>query len=570
MPDASAADLPDRADVAIVGAGVAGLYCAYRLLLDDPTRRVTVLDLLPRVGGRLDTDLVRLKSLDRFGDDGALIPGGCVTVKEEEGGMRFNAAMPELLSLIDALDLWGRIIPFGMGDDENWFHIRGRSFTAGQSKQDEHAIWATLYDLRPNERNKSPGEIVLAVYRDLVLANGDLPPENPTPEFWQKFRLDFQFQGRPLNQWGLWSLCRAFGLSDECIAMLADTVGFQAPFHGRSSAGVALQLLEDFPLDPQFFALADGFGSLPQALLARVQQLGGTVRLSTGVEGVAREAAGFSIRLAAGGPLGCDRLILTVPPLTLGRLLDASPGLAAEPAGACLRRAIDSVVAHRLCKVNLDHDHAWWRDRLEGRRPQVRNGGSFTTQPLGAVYVFDPLAGEDATGPAALTIYSDFSKTDFWQQLQELGPLFDLPSQREHAGHEPQVLFAASEPLVAEATLQLRDLFRVLAVPRPVLTSYRLWSGEHEFGFAYHQWGRGVDDRAVMAEVASPGDGVFVCNEAFSDDQGWVNGSLRSADRVLGAHFGIGALPPANKLLPGAAAPGATSGALKREVSPVL
>lgn len=557
MPDAHpSAAAAEEADIAIVGAGIAGLYCAYRLLVAEPARRVVVFDLLPRVGGRLDTDLVRLKSLDRFEDDGSIVPGACVTVKEEEGGMRFNAAMPELLALIEALGMWDRIIPFGMGDDENFFHIRGRSFTAGQSKENDHAIWSTLYGLRPNERHKSPGEIVLAVYRDLVLANGDIPPDNPTPEFWQKLRLDFSFQGRPLKDWGLWSLFRAFGLSDECIAMLADTIGFQGPVFGLSNAGVAMQLLEDFPLDPHFFALADGFGSLPQALLARIEQLGGAVRLATAVAGVERAGSGFLLRTSAAPPVRCGQLILAVPPLALKRLQEASPLLREEPCGARLRAAVEGVVAERLCKVNLYYDHAWWRDRMEGRRPQVRNGGSFTSQALGAVYAFDPLAGEDGSGPAALTIYSDFVKTDFWRQLQELGALFDSPSQREHAAHEPRVLFAASEALVAEASVQLRDLFRMLAVPRPVLTSYRLWSGEHEFGFAYHQWGRGVDDRAVVAGVTNPMAGVFVCNEAFSSDQGWVNGSLRSANRVLREHFGLSALPPAGKRLPGDVAVG--------------
>lgn len=38
-------------------------------------------------------------------------------------------------------------------------------------------------------------------------------------------------------------------------------------------------------------------------------------------------------------------------------------------------------------------------------------------------------------------------------------------------------------------------------------------------------------------------------NEAFSDDQGWVNGSLRSANNVLKV-FGIPPLPQATDPLP--------------------
>ena len=544
-------DLPPKIDVLVVGAGVAGLYCAHRLLTADPSRSVVVVDLLERVGGRLDTDLVHIKSLDRFDENGELVPGRIVDVKEEEGGMRFNATMTELLSLVDALGMWQTINPFGMGDDNNYFHVRGRSFTAGESKRDNHAIWATLYDLSPSERNKSPGEIIMAVYRDLVFANGELPPDNPSPAFWQMFRMDFSFQGVKLNCWGLWSLLRAFQLSPDCIQMLADTSGFQGPFFSTMSAGSAYQLLEDFPLDPLFYALEEGFGSLPATLTERVLAEGGSVLLGTGVSRIHPNEAGFSVEIDQPGQAStveAAKIILAIPPLPLERLLAVSPGLAAGT--EVIRRAIDSLVAQQLCKVNLYYTHAWWRDHSETRLPQVRNGGSFTTQPLGSVYVFDPIKGEDFNGPAALTIYCDWAKTDFWAQLQEIGPMFDSQLQREHGAASPQVLFAASVPLVAEATVQLRELFRVIAVPQPVLTSYRLWSGAHEFGHAYHQWARGADERAVMRDIVSPMANVFVCNEAFSDDQGWVNGSLRSADRVLAEGFGLGPLPVPTKALP--------------------
>lgn len=539
----------EPADVMIVGAGVAGLYCAHRLLTDDPGRRVVVVDLLERVGGRLDTDLVQIKSLDRFDDAGVLVTGRVVGVKEEQGGMRFNGTMTELLALIDALGMWQAINPFGMGDDNNYFHVRGRSFTAGESKANNHAIWAELYDLTPNERNKSPGEIIMAIYRDLVFANGEVPPDNPSPEFWQMFRLDFLFGGVPLYRWGLWSLLRAFQLSPDCIQMLADTSGFQGPFFSTMNAGSAYQLLEDFPLDPLFYALEDGFGSLPAMLTERVRADGGTVLLGTGVSHIDPFERGFLVHTTLNATaIEATALILAIPPLPLERLLAISPGLA--PGMGAIRHALDSVVAQQLCKINFYYNHAWWRDHSETRLPQIRNGGSFTTQPLGSVYVFDPLKGEDANGPAALTIYCDWAKTDFWLQLQEIGELFDSPLQREHGAASPQVLFAASLAVVAEATTQLRELFRVISVPQPVLTSYRLWSGTHEFGHAYHQWARGADDRAVMDEVVSPMRGVFICNEAFSDDQGWVNGSLRSANRVLDAGFAIGPLPVPTKVLP--------------------
>ena len=78
-------------------------------------------------------------------------------------------------------------------------------------------------------------------------------------------------------------------------------------------------------------------------------------------------------------------------------------------------------------------------------------------------------------------------------------------------------------------------------MPQPVLTSFRLWDGHRDFGYAYHQWALDADDEAVIPFLAQPFEDapLYTCNESYSDMQGWVNGSLRSANLVL-AKMGIG------------------------------
>jgi monoamine oxidase len=529
--------IPRSADVVIVGAGMAGLYCAYRLLTQDSNRSVVLFDRLDRVGGRLDTDLVKIKDED----------GKVVGVKDEEGGMRFNQSMKQLFALLDDLGLSGQVVPFGMGDGNNYYHVRGRSFTVAESEQNNNAIWSQLYSLLPNERNKSPVDIITAVYHDILAQNGKQAPANPTPEFWQEFRLDYKYNGTPLNEWGLWALMRTFGLSQECISMLADTVGFAAPFFSLVSAGEAYQILEDFPAQPEYSTLEDGYSTLPQTLTEKIESKNGSIYLSSLVTKIDSEDGRFTVDVQRGGrhhSVSCSKVILALPALALNNLYATSPALneAKNPKARELYDNLQSVVSMRLSKVNLYYDQAWWRDGIEGGRPAIKDGGSFTSLPLGAVYVFDPLKDESANGPAALTIYSDFNNTHFWEELQAIGPKFTSPLQEEHDHDRPQVMFPASEAIVGEATSLLKILFQMLSIPRPVLTSYRMWSGEHQFGYAYHQWARFADDRKVMPQLANPVDNVFICNEAYSDDQGWVNGSLRSADLAL-AHLGIEPLP---------------------------
>ena len=193
--------LKDNTDVLILGAGVSGLYTAYRLLEKDNKRKVVILDRLNRTGGRLDSDLVAIK--DPYDDKDSI-------VKEEEGGMRFEDSMAELMSLFSALNLCKDAVYFPM--TTNRYFFRGHSFTEAESKKNNNAIWGELYDLEPAEQNQSPGYILNVIYKRILNVNGvENVPKKPTPEFWQKFRLEFTWDGVELYKWQLGGLIRNMG-----------------------------------------------------------------------------------------------------------------------------------------------------------------------------------------------------------------------------------------------------------------------------------------------------------------------------------------------------------------------
>jgi len=66
-------------DVLIVGAGMSGLFAAWRLLKKKPKSKVIILEKMGQVGGRLETTFVDIKGHD----------GKTYQVHDEEGGMRF-------------------------------------------------------------------------------------------------------------------------------------------------------------------------------------------------------------------------------------------------------------------------------------------------------------------------------------------------------------------------------------------------------------------------------------------------------------------------------------------------
>jgi hypothetical protein len=48
-----------------------------------------------------------------------------------------------------------------------------------------------------------------------------------------------------------------------------------------------------------------------------------------------------------------------------------------------------------------------------------------------------------------------------------------------------------------------------------------------------------VRDDEVMARMVNPFPNMYVCGEAYSDDQAWVNGALRSTELVLQQGFDL-------------------------------
>lgn len=540
-----------EADIAIVGAGVAGLYCARRLIEQDPTRRIAVVDRLNRVGGRLDTDLIDVS------------PGEIV--REEEGGMRFNYDMTELMRLTNDLGLCGGIVPFPMASNvgalgnTNRFWLRGRSFTSAEAEQGGNTIWGEIYDLDDDEKGLSPTDLVTNAYHAVLAQNSITPPAKSDPDFWTNFREHVSWNGVTMNQWQMWGLLRDMGRSQECIQMLSETIGFAGPFKAPINAGDAFQILADFPSNPTYYTFSGGLATLPKAIADglpdQVQVL-----LSTNVDGISGTAGDFTLTLTQapddqdstpyipGGTtktVSAPTVILAVATSGLERLFITSSALNADPDAHRLWDNIHAASGMPLMKINLYFDNPWWEDG--GIDPPVQFGPSFSNLPVNAVYPFyaatkdGDAPAEIPDEPAALTIYCDFDNTGFWAGLQNVGPAFDSPLQQTQSAKRPQVLYPASQKVVDEALRQLAALFGIATVPIPILTSFRLWDGEDDFEFAYHQWRLGVVDSQVRAYLAAPIDGVHVCNEAISDMHGWVNGSIRSADLAL-AGFGIESL----------------------------
>ncbi len=566
-------------DIIIVGSGIAGLYTAYRILKENPEQKIVIYERLNRFGGRLQSDLIEV---DEDTKEMFLPIGGGLlmadqnaeyTVKEEEGGMRFTYKMTELIALINELGIpMKEIVPFPMKSETqgNRICVRGHSMNNKQIAEGNDSVWKELYNLSPNEQDRSPLSILDSAFLSILKQNGELtrPTEAElTPEYWQAFRLDYEWKGVKLNKWQLWGLLRDMGYSEEAIVLLSHALGFAGPYLSLMNAGEAFQLLKDFPSAPQFHTFVDGFSTLTKAIYKKVIEMGADIHLSTNVNNIERSDCGkFKVHLTV-APNGVNaspfieggkpaegtggRLILAVARRALEKAFVTSSVLNKADNAKEIWDALQTTTEQPLLKINLYFRTPWWLDSDLTGQTSVQFGPNFTDLPANAVYPFytTGVTGTDEASmqerlqrPAALTIYCDWDNTNFWHGLQNIGPKFTSPLQEVQNNKEAQTVFPASQTVVAEAIQQFKEIFNFPTIPEPIMTSFRLWNAESDFGFAVHQWALNADDRNVMKLLANPVDGIYTCNEAFSDMQGWVQGSLRSADIML-KHFGIDPLP---------------------------
>ncbi|TMP38027.1 FAD-dependent L-amino acid oxidase [Pseudoalteromonas rubra] len=573
--------LPNHLEVAIVGAGMAGLYSAWRLQNESNCEKLAIFERSNRTGGRLDSDLIQFKNQHSNTPP-------TITVKEEQGGMRFLFdGMDDLMALFLNLDLQDQIVPFPMNSGgDNRLFFRGKSFSVNTAAQDNYKIWSELYNLAPSEQGVNPKDIVNVVFNRILQANPQFKarPEVRGPEFWQAFRLECQWQGKTLNEWTLWDLYTAMGYSQECINMLYRVLGFNGTFLSQMNAGVAYQLLEDFPAGVQFKTFKDGFSTLPNALVDKI----GTdnIHLQTSIEEISYLEADNRYELhylhtdengrSHKGKVTADKVILALPRLALEKLFVRSNAFNTldKERSEQLWNTLQTTSNQPLLKINLYYDNAWWGRGTTGR-PAVEFGPNFADLPTGSVYPFyavneelvaalmyqerktdpsestqaklDHIGNEKYERPAALTIYCDYLNINFWSALQNIGETYHHPHQDKYVTDIPGDIYPASTAVVEQATRFFKDIFNTHYVPEPILTSARIWQGgvrfdvppSQQFGFGVHQWAVGADDKKVMEELTEPLPNLFTCGEAFSDYQGWVEGALRSTDLALNKGFGL-------------------------------
>ena len=520
-------------DIAVVGAGVAGAYSAWRLKQQFPKKKVVLYEYSNRVGGRLYS----------------LTLPGMPHVHAEVGGMRFIPKTQAFVTdLIAHLELATRPFPMGAPDDpggfDNFGYLRRRQMRIRDFSDPDKVP----YLMNPTEQGMTPDQLQKYVMESLVPNASEL-----TQDQWNEVEV---LNGQKLYGLGFWNLLYEV-LSSEAYQFMDDAGGYYTNV-ANTNAVLSLPVFEFGP-DVVYETLVDGYEALPRALGDAFVQVRGELRLNHRLDSMARHRGKYALKFvrtttAADGtttdeknsPVSkvfAKKVVLAMPRRSL-ELVRWEPFQRPD-----VSELITAVISQAAFKLFLAYPYPWWSTL------GLAAGRSITDMPLRQTFYFgtegaQPGADPDNMNSLMMVSYNDLGSVPFWKALEQGDPFRGHPNPFVKKGKEVKPHeFNVTSQMVDAAQAQVRELHGVKFVPEPYSAVYHDWS-EDPYGAGWHAWKAGYRFWDLMPKVRQPvsGEDVFICGEAYSINQGWVEGALQTADLVLQEHFGM---KPPEWLTPG-------------------
>ncbi len=501
------ADQSTTYDTIVVGGGVSGAYCTWRLA--QAGRQVALFEASSRIGGRLHS----------------VTPPNMPDVRGELGGMRFLAAQQLVSSLVNNLQLQTQ--PFPVNGAQNIANVRNRLLRNSDFSNPSKVPYA----LATNEQGLNAGQLLTSAIT-AVIPNA----KTLTPQQWEAVKLTAQFNGAPVYEWGFWNLLSQV-LSYEAFHLLFDAGGYESMTDNWNAAEACQYLLLDFPSDSQYFTLANGMDSLPAALVQGASQAGAAVKtqymlLSVKVNQGSEPTFNLNVLDNNAHTLRtftANNLVLAMPKRSL-ELLKA--GITPLNGGA-VPRLIDSVMSMPAYKFLAAYESPWWK------AAGVSSGRSTTDLPIRQCYYFGTETGATPYS-LLLATYADGLTESFWEPLTKSEPW--RPRDERHLALLKNAGPQAPARLVNMAQTFLIKMHGLMptSVPEPYFTAFKDWT-EDPYGGGWHFWKAGVPVGKVIGQVRQPVQNLnlFICGESYSQQQGWVEGALCSAEHVLQDHLGL-------------------------------
>lgn len=509
-------------DVAIVGGGVAGNYTAWRLIKDQPKLKIIIIEQSARLGGRLYSEQI----------------SGINSVQVEHGGMRFSRNHKLLSHLVDYLGLPTR--PFkSVLANKNPIFIRGYHTSLEKITAGDRVPYKIPAELGTN----SPGEVVPASILLFLSKQGIHPSQS-------KNLIDClgeaNFNGKRFEELSFKDLLQHV-CSSEVLAYYNDVHGYWVDTHADVSARELLLGFLPFVSDSDTITISTGMQSLPIKLAELATQSGCQYRTCSKLKSIQKSSEQFELRVSSDDlneTVIAKRVVLALPPNRIRKI----EGLA-ELAPSLISR-LNSVVEILAVKTHFIYNHCWWRSR------QITEGEARTDLPMrqclymGSDHSIQnstneiPGSADNAELSVLLASYTDSEASDYWRNTAAKSS----PYANARGPVDPSL--QCSEGVIRELTKQLETLHSQ-SVKLPYWASMCDWK-EQPSGVATHSWRSGYDSARIIPLIRQPNPKLplYICGEAFSQEQGWVNGALRSAEAMLRSCFNLQAPSWANSSIP--------------------
>lgn len=510
------AEQNDVLDVAVVGAGMSGLYSAWRLLGDAaPAARpkITVFEGSFRVGGRLLS----------------LTPPDMPDTLCELGGMRYMSRHVLVAELVKRFELV--TAPMPVDEPGNIAYLRGQMLRLSDL-QDPAKI---PYHLRSVEKNLLAQSLLMYALKQIV------------PNCTQLADLDFaalqtemqtaEFDGALLHTLGFWNVL-ARVLSPDAYAFVRDSGGYDCLVSNWSAADAIPFILADFGQNVSYSRFPFGYDRLPQRLADEVQAMGGGVQLGACLksfdvqDGIVTLVFRPDQDHADEWQVRVRKLVLAMPRRSL-ELLDAT-GPVLDKGNRRVRELIESVEPIPLFKIFVCYRYPWWKS------VNVQTGRSLTDMPIRQCYYWavEPKDANTDGNSALLASYDDDLSVSFWAGLRQRGAAQDIWPPANGDGAQTWEGHKAPPAMVAEVHRQLVQMHGVAYAPQPYAACYRDWA-EDPYGGGVNFWRIHAESWKVIPAIIKPEPElpVYVCGEAYSNEQGWVEGALQTAELMLTREF---------------------------------
>jgi len=542
-------------NTAIIGAGISGLYTAYRLVTPNgtettlPASQVQIFDMGHRIGGRLES--VRLPGMKIVG---------------ELGGMRYMSSHRIAATLIEQVFKQHlTAIDFPMGDEAHLLaYLRKQRLRMNdwEVAQQRGKRLNTRYILNNKDRGFSANQLFNRIVYEVLMADPwfieNFPGkiDNPskynytfalTLKDWDvvkpqlTYLFDGPYFGKKVKDIGFWNLIKD-QISQEGYNFLSDAGGYYSNTINWNAAEAFPYMVGDFSnAGSTYKTIEGGFDQIATVLAQQyLQQEGAAIWLENKLMNFRRSKVNSSryelmflhIPTLTKWKAYADHIILAMPRRSL-ELLDQYNFFFDTHKQPLLRHHINSVIIEPSYKILMGFEYPWWNTLGQ------LSGHSITDLPMRQCYYFgtDPEDGHSLL----LGSYNDMSTVPFWEGLSGHPELFQvrITDKAEEEGLKALVNVQATKIMVNEVMHQLKELHNTKNIPEPYVTWYKDWTRD-PYGGGYHAWKAGYAVNEVMPFMRRPlnKEAVFICGEAYSALQGWVEGALCVAELMLQEHFG--------------------------------